>query len=310
MKKILSIIAILLGTALVALIVFGVGVYGFSWRGAFARSVLRILPYPAAVANARIIAMNDFYEDQETIRYFYSQSQNPGQPDTADVDASLLNRLVFDSVLSFLAEKNKVTVSGADIEARLKEISDAQTGNESLDAILTRLYGWNTEQFKQKILVPFLQEEKLKEIVANDSAANEDARKRAEEVLADVQKGEKTFEALAQEFSEDSSASVGGDVGYFGRGEMVKPFEDAAFALQPGETSGIVESEFGFHIIRVEEKISDAEKGEQVRARHILIKRQTIDALIAEEMENASVRVFVPGFRWNSEKNWVEKNEG
>ena len=77
--------------------------------------------------------------------------------------------------------------------------------------------------------------------------------KRAEEVLPKVKAGE-DFAALAKQYSEDSSAAEGGDLGSFTRGKMVAPFERAAFALAPGETSDIVESPFGLHIIKVESK--------------------------------------------------------
>jgi peptidyl-prolyl cis-trans isomerase D len=78
-------------------------------------------------------------------------------------------------------------------------------------------------------------------------------RKRAEEVLAKVKAGG-DFAALAKQYSEDSSAAQGGDLGSFTRGKMVPPFEHAAFSLAPGETSDLVESSFGLHIIKVESK--------------------------------------------------------
>ncbi|MBI2374854.1 MAG: SurA N-terminal domain-containing protein [Deltaproteobacteria bacterium] len=62
-----------------------------------------------------------------------------------------------------------------------------------------------------------------------------------------------TFEDAAKKWSEDSTAERGGDLGFFSRGQMVPPFEEAAFALSPGQTSGVVESPFGFHFIKVEE---------------------------------------------------------
>jgi parvulin-like peptidyl-prolyl isomerase len=98
-------------------------------------------------------------------------------------------------------------------------------------------------------------------------------RAKAEEILRRVRAGE-DFAALAGQFSEDpGSRERGGDLGWFGRGTMVKPFEDAAFALKPGEVSGIVESQFGYHIIKLEERRGGAEGGgaEEVHARHILV---------------------------------------
>lgn len=58
------------------------------------------------------------------------------------------------------------------------------------------------------------------------------------------------FAALAKEHSDCGSAAAGGDLGGFGRGQMVKPFEDVAFGLDVGGTSGVVETVFGYHLIR------------------------------------------------------------
>lgn len=78
------------------------------------------------------------------------------------------------------------------------------------------------------------------------------ARKKAEELLKEVRKTPAKFADLARQHSQDpGSASSGGDLGYFGRGAMVKPFEDAVFSLKNGEISDVLESEFGYHIIRL-----------------------------------------------------------
>ena len=87
-----------------------------------------------------------------------------------------------------------------------------------------------------------------------DPAAKAQARTKAQKVLKDVKAG-KHFAALAREHSQDpGSAPNGGDLGFFPQGQMVGPFNDVAFSLKPGATSGLVETQFGYHIIRVAEK--------------------------------------------------------
>jgi parvulin-like peptidyl-prolyl isomerase len=118
------------------------------------------------------------------------------------------------------------------------------------------------------------------------------ARQKAEDILKRARSGE-DFDKLAKENSDEPGAKEsGGDLGWFGRGRMVKPFEDAAFALKDNEISDIVESQFGFHIIQVlghrqgkaepnpmapaaggDDKSGQPE--EQIHARHILIKPNT-----------------------------------
>lgn len=71
----------------------------------------------------------------------------------------------------------------------------------------------------------------------------------AKEVLDRLSKGE-SFARLAEQYSIDGTKKRGGDLGFFGHGMMVREFEKAAFALQKGQTSGIVKTQFGYHIIK------------------------------------------------------------
>ena len=89
-------------------------------------------------------------------------------------------------------------------------------------------------------------------LIASEKLGKDKARARAEEILAEVRKNPAAFAELAKKNSDDpGSAAKGGDLGFFGRGMMVKPFEDATFGLKDGEISGLVESDFGFHIIKL-----------------------------------------------------------
>jgi len=113
-------------------------------------------------------------------------------------------------------------------------------------------------------------------VAAHPEYDTKEARARIDDILKRARAGE-DFGALAKEYSQDrGSKSVGGELGWFGRGSMIKPFEDAAFELKPGELSGVVETVFGYHIIQVEDRRTqtgdDGKPFEQVRARHILVR--------------------------------------
>jgi len=118
---------------------------------------------------------------------------------------------------------------------------------------VTDFYAKNPDQFKQGESV------RASHILITvpkgaDAATKAQAKAKAEQVLKDV-KGGGDFAALAKQHSADpGSAANGGDLGFFQQGQMVGPFNDAAFSLAPGAISDLVETDFGFHIIKVVEK--------------------------------------------------------
>lgn len=105
------------------------------------------------------------------------------------------------------------------------------------------------------------------------------AYQKIQDVKAKLKKGKK-FEELAKQYSDCPSGQNGGDLGYFSKGQMVKSFEEAAFKLRIGEVSDIVQTEFGYHLIKLEEI-----KDKEIRARHILAKTDPVEADIASEHE-------------------------
>ena len=116
-----------------------------------------------------------------------------------------------------------------------------------------------------------------------DEAQKAEARKKIEEVQQKLKDGG-DFAALAKEYSEGPSSAKGGDLGYFRRGQMVKPFEEAALALKPNEVSDIVETRFGYHLIIVYDT-----KPEQTLA-YADVKDKIIQRMKQEKIEKEAVQ--------------------
>lgn len=120
------------------------------------------------------------------------------------------------------------------------------------------------------------------------------ARERAEALLAEVRRNPTAFAEIARRSSQDpGSAAQGGDLDFFGRGMMVKPFEDAVYTMKPGEISNLIETDFGFHIIRLtgtrggERKPFEAARAEiEAEVRRSLAQRRWAEA--AEQFTNTA----------------------
>lgn len=162
------------------------------------------------------------------------------------------------------------------------------------DADVKKFYDDNLEKY-------FKKPESVKAshiLIGTDQKGSADdkkkAREKAEALLKRVKAGE-DFATLAKAESSCPSSSQGGDLGNFGRGQMVKPFEDAAFALKKGEVSGIVETQFGYHIIKLTDKQEGStEKLENVKGKiGEFLKRekaqQAISAYVQEQMKIAKI---------------------
>ncbi len=95
-----------------------------------------------------------------------------------------------------------------------------------------------------------------------------DSEEKCQQILTSITSGEKAFEDAAKESSSCPSGARGGDLGEFGKGQMVKEFEEAAFAAEVGHVVGPVQTQFGFHLIKVEEKNEAKEASfDEVKAR-------------------------------------------
>ena len=254
-----------------------------------------------------------------------------------EVLRAALNQLVEYTLLQQEAKNRKVMVSDAEVNERIKQMQgqfpteeafkkalsardmsiDRLRDDARVDMVITRLvedevataqpptdaecrdyYDKNPDKFKlgeavraSHILI--LADEKA------DEATKKKARAQIEAVNKRVKAGE-DFAQLAKEHSQDGSAAQGGDLDFFGRGRMVPPFEQAAFALKPGEVSDIVTTQFGYHIIKVTERRTEStipfDDQLQERLRQILTeqkKQEKAASFVASLKQKSKIEVLV-----------------
>lgn len=224
--------------------------------------------------------------------------------------AVILKDLVYTKVLS-----EKYEVTDKEIDAKYEEMQAAL--GAQFDAIVEQ----NGEEFVRELLKSDMLKEKaaLEEVevkegevvkashilaqVPQDATEEQkaEAKKKIEEAKAKLDSGEK-FEDVAQEYSEDGSAQNGGDLGWFGKGRMVPEFEEVAFTLKEGETSDIVESQFGYHIIKVTGTTEgfdkmEQEKKDEIRKALLQADQTALQTALDKAIDNADVKVKDDDFK-------------
>lgn len=293
---------------------------------------------PKAVVDevVAIVGNNYILRSEVEISYIQLKRNFEGiSPDSAK--AIILDQLLVDRLMLYKAEIDSVVVSDEVVESemdrKIRMLSQEYGGMDKMESILGKTVGElkseNRDKIRTNLRIQEIRRSLLREVkvgpsdvqqfyklIPKDSLPYNSAEV---EVAVFVRKPHVTpeekafayqnlvelreqilngrdFAALATLYSEDpGSKRQGGDLGYFGRGEMMPEFEATAFKLKPDSVSRIIETPFGYHIIKLIDR-----KGERVRARHILIKPQTMSADVkiardyADSIRNVAMSKTVP----------------
>jgi peptidyl-prolyl cis-trans isomerase C len=248
-----------------------------------------------AVVNGTVITREDFDREMGRVRQQLSRSSRPmTRAQFSGVENSVLENLITNELLYQESERNGIKVGKQAVDEQLNRIKKRFPSEDAFKRTIGKMNLFEADiitqiekglsiqqlvkqEFSQKINVSdkdtkayyegnpdmFKQPEEIrashiliKVDPQSDASQKATSYKKMEEIQVKIQKGG-DFAALAKEFSQGPSNVKGGDLGFFKRGQMVKPFDEAAFALAPGEVSGIVETRFGYHLIKVFEKKSE-----------------------------------------------------
>jgi len=288
---------------------------------------------PVARINGEEVARADFDKQMERTRARFQRAGRQVAPALETrLKENLVRKLVEETLIAQKAKSEGVAVTKEELDAKVKEHKERTSQTEAdvvadlektllrdklfakllasadpTEADLKKYYDDNLDKYKQK--------EQIKAshvlIKVEKGATDKDKKAKlieAKKVLAEVKKSSANFEEVAKKYSDGPTKDRGGDLGTFSRGRMVKPFEDAAFAAKAGEIVGPVETQFGYHIIKVYEKTAEQQRafdevkesiGTSLRARaKSKATRELLDKLKGE----AKVEILEAGISLDSKK--------
>jgi peptidyl-prolyl cis-trans isomerase C len=295
-------------------------------------------PSKVAVVNGKDISFQDFERKLQIIMQQVMRGQ-PGQFPEALKDRAkneAVNQLIAEELMYQEGVKQKLKLEDGQVEKELKTLKERFDSDAQYQETLKRME-LNEDQLKGQIARQALIRKLVeKEVISTVELGKEDAKKyfasnsadfhqpervRAQHILIKVDPGadekNKTearkklegvkkrilagedFGKLAKEYSEGPSNVREGDLGYFTRGRMVKPFEDAAFKLAPNEVSDIVETQFGYHLIKVlDHQAAKDPSFEEIEPRVMAILRnkkihQKYEAYIFKLRQDAKIETLI-----------------
>jgi peptidyl-prolyl cis-trans isomerase C len=255
-----------------------------------AKPVPAELPDVLARVNGEPITKSDF---EQAIKAAEQRAGSPVPPDQRDrIYRDILDQMIGYKLLAQESKARKVAVPDAEIEARIISLRQQFPSEDAFKQALAQ-QKMTVEQIKsdarqEMAIAKLVQDEVAAKVAVKpeevqtfyeqnpksfqeservhashilitapktaDAATKAQAKAKADAILKEVKAG-KDFAALAKQNSQDpGSAANGGDLGFFQQGQMVGPFNDTAFSLKPGAVSGVVETDFGYHLIKVIEK--------------------------------------------------------
>lgn len=252
----------------------------------------KISDVTVATVNGIVITQDDFDMEMERVRNQFARKGRPlSESQLENMKKGILETLIKRELLYQESQKKGIKIEDKEVNVQVDIVKKRFPNENEYKTALLKMNISETElksqiqeslaiqQFVDNYLVQevkvavaevkdfyknnpdmFKQPEQVKAshiLIKVDTQADKPTKDQANKKIKEIQKkleaGE-DFSSLAVEFSEGPSKTNGGDLGYFNRGQMVKPFEDAAFELKPGEVSDIVETRFGYHLIKVVDK--------------------------------------------------------
>lgn len=269
------------------------GLYRLQATSTFMYRVTQIIPFPIAKAGSNFVAYENYLFEVRRYTHYYQTQQDvdfdsqSGKDQLAEFKKRALESVIADAYVKQIAKDKNITVSRGEVNQQIELLRNQNRlgGNDQVfEDVLKEFWGWSVDDFRRQ-----LQQELLTQKVV--ATLDTQAQEKSKAVQGQLASGA-DFATVAKQYSEDEATkAAGGEYGMIierSNREIPPQILNELFKLQPGQTSGVIQTPLGLEIVKVYEN-----NGGKVRAGHILIKFQPIENYITTIEKDQKTRRFI-----------------
>ncbi len=275
---------------LLVILILG-GIYLGGWRGPWVSRLALAAHLPGLFVNGRILPLIDFFEDTEALAKYWDRSELSFTKE--QLQEQVLKSWVEKEVIKQLAQAKGLALTEAEISQQLDFVLTNSGSSLELENLIGSLYGWSLAEYTDKIIKPLLLAQKLENDFyqsAGRAAAQAQLAKLRDQILDE----EIEFKKAAPEINEDASKFTEGDLGWFALGEIAPELELAALSLEAGALSPVLESRFGYHVLKLEEKVvNQATSQTTFHLSHLFKAKPSFNDYLNEQIKKAKVLTLI-----------------
>ncbi len=258
----------------------------------FVQKVVGVFPYPAAVVGSDMISMKSFLNERMALNKYFeaNTSIDSPMPSEQEIAVNIIDTLVHKTAVEQLAEEVSVIVD----ETRVEEFYVDATGGGDPAAFaleLDTMFGWTTDQFRERVIRPVVLTMQLSEYVSKDETRQAEPLAKANSAYDRLVAGEE-FALVATDTSIDPSATSGGDIGFINLTDIPEEWQVAVSELEVGSYTEVLEGDLTYMIFLLTDRVVAGEDT-QVKLSLIAVSKVTLEEIVQAYLESVRVWKFV-----------------
>ncbi|HLN18778.1 MAG TPA: peptidylprolyl isomerase [Patescibacteria group bacterium] len=294
---------------LVMLFFIGIWIYLFGINNIIINKISGIIPYPAAIADNKIISAYNLKKELDAVKTFYSNqdfsdaglrvdfSTPDGQKRLKIKERRILTKLIENALIEKEANRRDIKLTDKEISEEVDNKAQQYGDNDFLKENIKNLYDWNIDDFEKNIVKPDIYAKKLYENIRLEDQDYVKAQAKIKQAKSELENS-KNFDSIVAKYSEGDSVKDRGDLGWYSINDMLPEIAQAITNLEKGKNSDIIESSIGYHIVRIEEKKTENDV-EKFHIRQIFIRIPSFAQWLSKHEKEVRITIPLKGYVWD-----------